>query len=44
VVALRCSVAEEDANEVIVQFDMPRDATQMVDACGLEWGKKKKKK
>jgi hypothetical protein len=36
-------LVEQDANEVIVQFDMPRDETHIVNACGLEWGKKKKK-
>lgn len=34
-------VVEALQNEVIVQFDMPADAAQMVQACHLEWGKRK---
>lgn len=37
-------VVEEGENEVIVQFDMPKDVAQMVDVCSLEWGRKKRKR
>jgi hypothetical protein len=35
-------VLESLGNEVIVQFDMPDDPSEMVQTCGLEWGKQKK--
>ena len=35
-------VVESLGNEVIVQFDMPDDAAEMVHACGLEWGRRKR--
>jgi hypothetical protein len=34
-------IVEAFANEVIVQFDMPPDSSELVHSCGLEWGKKK---
>jgi len=37
-------VVEAFANETVMQFDMPKDSTWIVEACGLEWGKKKKTK
>lgn len=35
-------VVEAFGNEVIVQFDMPEEASEMAEVCGLEWGKRKK--
>ncbi len=40
---LTLGVIEAFSNQVIVQFEMPEDVLQMVTACGLEWGKGKKK-
>jgi len=40
---LLLGVVEAFANQVVMQFDMPDDATEMVRACGLEWSKGKKK-
>jgi len=34
-------VIEALGNEVIVQFDMPADQTEMISACGIEWGAKR---
>ena len=36
-------VTEALGNEVIVQFDMPADQSEIIEACGLEWGRKKPK-
>ena len=40
---LTVGVVEAFGNQVIVQFEMPGDVSQLVEACGLEWGKAKKK-
>jgi hypothetical protein len=36
-------VVEAFGNQVVMQFDMPQDDTQIVETCGLEWGKNKKR-
>lgn len=36
-------VVEQGENMVVIQFDMPSDASQLVQSCGLERGKWKKK-
>jgi hypothetical protein len=36
-------VTEALGNEVIVQFDMPVDQSEIIQACGLEWGRDKRK-
>lgn len=36
-------VVEFEQDRVVMQFDMPHDTARMVAACGLEWGKGKKK-
>lgn len=38
---LTLGVVESLANEVVVQFDMPLQDDQMIDACGLEPGKRR---
>jgi len=40
---LTLGVVEVLSNQVIVQFEMPDDVSQMVTACGLEWGKERMK-
>jgi hypothetical protein len=39
---LTLGVVEAFGNQVIIQFDMPEDVSQIVTACGLEWGKKRR--
>lgn len=36
-------VVEALGNQISIEFDMPDNSAQLVDACGLEWGKGKKK-
>jgi hypothetical protein len=36
-------VTEALGNEVIVQFDMPASQSDIIEACGLEWGREKQK-
>ncbi len=36
-------VVEAFGNEIIVQFDMPSDQSDIINACGLEWGRDKRK-
>ena len=36
-------VTEAFGNQIVIQFDMPQEADRMVTACGLEWGRRKKK-
>lgn len=36
-------VTEAFGNEVIVQFDMPADQSEIIEMCGLEWGREKQK-
>ena len=38
---LTLGVIESLENQVVMQFDMPQDTTQVVETCGLEWGKNK---
>lgn len=36
-------VVEAFGNQIVIEFDMPQEADRMVTACGLEWGRRKKK-
>jgi hypothetical protein len=36
-------VVETFGNEIIVQFDMPPDQSEIIGACGLEWGRERQK-
>jgi hypothetical protein len=36
-------VTEAFGNQVVMQFDMPKDPTEIVQTCGLEWGNKRKR-
>jgi hypothetical protein len=40
---LTLGVVESLENQVVMQFDMPQDDTQIVEVCGLEWGKNRKR-
>jgi hypothetical protein len=40
---LTLGVVESLENQIVMQFEMPQDDAQIVESCGLEWGKEKKR-